>query len=87
MENVLIPLNAHYGSIIVQCTSLERALMYKKALVSLRFALLDLLNMFRYNKNQNFHNPSFYRSIQRQLLDVDIYVKEVEEVIVKLKTN
>lgn len=87
MENVLINLNTHYGSIIVQCTSLERAYMYKKALVSLRFALLDLLNMFRYNKNQNFHNPRFYRSIQRQLLDVDIYIKEVEEVIVKLKAN
>ena len=87
MENVLINLNTHYGSIIVQCTSLERAYMYKKALVSLRFALLDFLNMFRYNKNQNFHNPRFYRSIQRQLLDVDIYIKEVEEVIVKLKAN
>lgn len=87
MENVLIPLNAHYGSIIVQCNTLERAFMYKKALISTRFALLDLLNMFRYNKNDNFHNPRFYRSIQKQLLDVDLYIKEVEEVIVKLKAN
>lgn len=87
MENVLISLNEHYGNIIVQCTTLERAYMYKKALVSTRFALLDLLNMFRFNKNKNFHNPPFYKSINKQLLDVDMYIKEVEEVIMKLKSN
>lgn len=87
MENVLINLNTHYGSIIVQCNTLERAYMYKKALLSVRFALLDLLNMFRYNKNNNFHNPRFYRSIQKQLLDIEIYLKEVDELIMQLKSK
>lgn len=87
MENALISLNTHYGSIITQCTTLERAYMYKKALLSTRFALLDLLNMFRYNGNKNFYNPRFYKSINKQLLDVDIFIKEVEDVIVKLKSE
>lgn len=87
MENILIPLNEHYGNIIVQCTTLERAFLYKKALVSTRFALLDLLNMFRFNKNKNFHNPTFYKSINKQLLDVDMYIKEVDNVIMELKAN
>lgn len=87
MENVLINLDTHYSSIIVQCNTLERAYMYKKALLSVRFALLDLLNMFRYNGNKNFYNPRFYKSINKQLLDVDIFIKEVDEVIEKLKDH
>lgn len=87
MENALISLNTHYGSIITQCNTLERAYMYKKALLSVRFALLDLLNMFRYNGNKNFYNPKFYNSVHRQLLDVDKFIKEVEDVIVKLKSD
>lgn len=87
MENVLIPLNSHYGSIISQCTNLNKAFMYRRALHSTRFALIDLLNMFRYNQNDNFHFPKFYRSIQRQLLDVEKYIKEVDEVIMNLKSK
>ena len=87
MENVLIPLNAHYGSILTQCTNLNRAFMYRRALHSTRFALLDLLNMFRYNKNDNFFYPDFYKSIQRQLLDIERYLKEVEDVIMQLKSK
>lgn len=80
MENKIISLNVHYGSILSQCTTLKKALMYRNALISTRFALLDLLNMFRYNRqNDNFHNPNFYKSINKQLLDVDIFLKEVEE--------
>lgn len=80
MENVLIPLNSHYGTILPQCTTLNKALMYRNALISTRFALLDLLNMFRYNKQKdNFHNPDFYKSINKQLLDMDIFLKEVED--------
>lgn len=82
MENVLIPLNAHYGTILPQCTNINKAVMYRNALISTRFALLDLLNMFRYNKqNDNFHNPNFYKSINKQLLDVDMFLKEVEQKI------
>lgn len=87
MENVLIPLNAHYGSILTQCTNLNRAFMYRRALRSTRFALLDLLNMFRYNKNDNFFYPDFYKSIQRQLLDIEKYIKEVDELIISLKSK
>lgn len=87
MENILIPLNSHYGSIITQCTTLKRAYMYKKALLSTRFALLDLLNMFRYNRNDNFFYPAFYKSIQKQLLDVEKYIKEVDEIIMQLKSK
>lgn len=87
MENVLISLNSHYGSIMSQCTNLNRAFMYRRALQSSRFALIDLLNMFRYNQNDNFHFPEFYRSIQRQLLDVEKYIKEVDEVIINLKSK
>lgn len=87
MENVLIPLNSHYGCIITQCTNLNRAFMYRRALRSTRFALLDLLNMFRYNKNDNFFYPQFYKSIQRQLIDVDLYLKEVEDIIMQLKSK
>lgn len=87
MENVLINLDTHYGSIITQCTTLERAYMYKKALLSVRFALLDLLNIFRYNGNKNFYNPKFYKSVHRQLLDVDKFIKEVDQVIEKLKSD
>lgn len=87
MENVLIPLNSHYGSIIVQCTNLNKAFMYRKALRSTRFALLDMLNMFRYNRNDNFFYPQFYKSIQRQLLDVEKYIKEVDEIIMQLKSK
>lgn len=80
MENALISLNVHYGSILIQCTTLKKAVMYRNALISTRFALLDLLNMFRYNKqNDNFHNPNFYKSINKQLIDMDIFLKEVEE--------
>lgn len=87
MENVLIPLNAHYGSIITQCNNLNKAFMYRRALRSTRFALLDLLNMFRYNKNDNFYYPAFYKSVQRQLLDVEKYIKEVDELIKEMKSN
>lgn len=87
MENILIPLNAHYGSIIVQCTNLNRAFLYRRALRSTRFALLDLLNMFRYNRNDNFYYPKFYKSIQKQLLDVDLYLKELDELIKELKSK
>lgn len=87
MENVLIPLNAHYGSIISQCTNLNKAFLYRRALRSTRFALLDLLNMFRYNRNDNFYYPSFYKSIQKQLLDVEKYIKEVDELIKEMKSK
>lgn len=87
MENILINLNTHYGSIIVQCTNLNKAYMYRRALRSTSFALLDLLNMFRYNRNDNFYYPSFYKSIQRQLLDIEKYLKEVDELIKEMKSK
>lgn len=88
MENKLISLNVHYGSILIQCTNINKAVMYRNALISTRFALLDLLNMFRYNRqNDNFHNPNFYKSIQKQLLDVDIFIEDIEERIIEFGGN
>lgn len=87
MENKLISLNAHYGTILPQCTNINKAVMYRNALISTRFALLDMLNMFRYNRNDNFFYPAFYKSIQRQLLDVEKYIKEVDDIIMQLKSK
>lgn len=78
----LIPLQAHFGTILPGITTKKTAIAYLQILQEYESVIRDLLFLFDYRQKSALHNREYFRQLNVELVDVQ---KMIEDATQKLQ--
>lgn len=76
----ILPPSFHYGIVLPAIKDQDQAAQFLLAYSELMWAVRFLFNELRF-KDGSLHSPQFYRHFQDQLIELERYIQDLEELI------